>query len=180
MASRDSLVGRLATGVSVILGAVLIASVTVVFWPRVAQAIGLKASSAAAPPAYRTGDRIDVPEAWYHNAAGAPTLVIFGREACGACQQAQPFLKDLVSHAVAGRVHVMFAGSQDASQDDARFAKSLGLADESIVTAPEGLRVRLTPTLVLVSANGAVIGAWEGVGQDARRLEISRAIARVH
>ena len=180
MANRDALVGRLAAAVTVLLAAALVGMITVVFWPRVTQGFGIKPSTAAAAPAYRTGDRVDVPAAWYRNAAAAPTLVIFGREACGACQQAQPFLKDLVANAQVGHVRVIFAGGKDAGADDARFAKSLGVSDEHIVTAPAGLRVRLTPTLVIVSASGRVVNAWEGVGDAVKRAEISRAIARAH
>jgi hypothetical protein len=180
MANRDSLVGRLAAAISVLLAAGLVATITVVFWPRVTQALGIKATAAKAAPAYRTGDRVDVPAAWYRNAAAMPTLVIFGREACGACQQAQAFLKDLVANAQVAHLRVVFAGSKDAAADDARFAKSLGVSADGIVTAPAGLRVHLTPTLVLVSPGGRVINAWEGVGETTKRAEIARAVARAH
>lgn len=180
MPNTDSMLGRLAAAVSVLLGAALVATVTLIAWPRVAHALGIKVAAAAPAPAYRTGDRIDVPATWYRNAAAEPTLVIFGREACGACQQAQPFLKDLVANAGIAHVRVVFAGRQETRDDDARFAKSLGVEEHAIVTAAKSLRVRVTPTLVLVSTSGRVLGAWEGVGDTTGRAEIARAVARAH
>ena len=63
---------------------------------------------------------------------------------------------------------------QDA--DDTAFAKSLGITSDRIVVAGPGLRVRATPTLVLVNQNGTVIEAWEGAGPPERQSAIVKAI----
>ena len=77
---------------SIVLAVVLCTSLGVVFWPRVATALGVK--PAPPPPAYAAGERVDVPAAWY--ARRPKTLIVFARASCGACQKAQPFLKTLV------------------------------------------------------------------------------------
>ena len=39
---------------------------------------------------------------------------------------------------------------------------------------PAGLRVRATPTLVLVNREGTILHAWEGVGPDRQAADRSR------
>jgi hypothetical protein len=155
------------------LGLVLMVATTATYiaWPRVAGAIGLK--PAAPPPAYAAGDRFDGPAAWYE---GAPrTLVIFARASCAACEKAQPFLKTLVAGLGDGAVAVM-AHPPGAPQEDAQFASSLGVADSRIVLVGPDLRVRSTPTLVLVDRTGVILHAWEGVGPKENQDRIAQAV----
>ncbi len=68
--------------VAATLGLVLMVAATAGYigWPRVANAIGLK--PAPLPPAYASGQKVDVPAAWYNSSP--KTLIIFGRaELCG-------------------------------------------------------------------------------------------------
>lgn len=159
--------------VAATLGLVLMVAATAGYigWPRVASAIGMK--PAPPPPAYAAGQQVDVPAAWYDSSA--KTLIIFGREGCVACQKAQPFLKGLVTR-LNGRAAAVFAGPSGADAQDTAFAKSLGITGDRIVVAGPGLRVRATPTLVLVNKNGTVLEAWEGAGPPEKQSSILKAI----
>lgn len=157
------------------LAVMLCTSLGVVFWPRVAAALGIEAAPAAPAPAYVAGDRVDVPPAWYTR--HPKTLVVFARAACGACQNAQPYLKTLAASVMAAGGGVAIAGHRESPADDASFARSLGVPEDAIVVFPAGLRVRVTPTLILVSRDGTILHAWEGVGPDAKQQSITAAIA---
>ena len=155
------------------LGLVLMVAATAVYvgWPRVANALGVKPS--VPPPAYAAGERVDVPVSWYDSRP--KTLIIFGRASCVACEKAQPFLKGLVTR-LNGRAAAVFAHPAGADADDAAFGRSLGIANDRIVTVQTGLRVRATPTILLVNQNGTVLEAWEGAGPPERQSSILKTI----
>lgn len=169
----DRFLNRFSVTASIVLAVMLCTTLGVVFWPRVAAALGVKPAPPAA--AYVAGDRVDVPAAWYTR--HPKTLVVFARAACGACQNAQPLLKTLAASVIAGGGGVTIAGHRESPADDASFARSLGVPEEAIVVFPAGLRVRVTPTLILVSRDGTILHAWEGVGPDAKQQSITAAIA---
>lgn len=174
MTFSDRLVGRLSVTASLVLAVTLCASISVVLWPRMANALGVR--PAAPPPAYVAGDRIDVPAAWYSPAP--KTLILFARASCGACQNAQPFLKTLVSDVTELGGAVVVAGHRETPKEDGAFARSLGLSDSAFVVFPQGLRVRVTPTLVIVDRSGAILQAWEAVGPPERQQQIAAAVQR--
>lgn len=171
MPSRDRVVSHASLAASVILITALTATIGVVAWPRVAAALGV--ASSKDEPAYRTGQRFDAPPSWYDQAPR--TLVIFARASCGACEKAQPFLAELVRH-LQGRSAVMMAGPSATRDDDRRYAEGLGLTAQNIAVVPDGLRVRATPTLVLVNQQGEILEAWEGVGTAGDQAAIVKAI----
>jgi len=169
--SSDRTVDRFS--VAATLGLVLMVAATAGYigWPRVANALGLKPE--VPPPAYAAGQRVDVPAAWYDSSP--KTLIIFGRASCVACQKAQPFLKGLVAR-LNGRAPAFLAHLPGADADDVAFANSLGITGDRIVVVGPDLRVRATPTIVLVNQNGTVIDAWEGAGPPERQSSIIKAI----
>jgi thioredoxin-related protein len=167
----DRLISRTAIVANATLALVLGATLLTVAWPRVANAIGIRPQ--AAPPAYRAGDQIDVPADWYH--ASDRTLVLFARASCGACQQAHPFLQKLVA-SLKDRSMVVMASTLQERDDDLRYGRALGIDDPFNHVTPAGLRVRATPTLVLIDRGGRILGAWEGVGPPDRQIEIEKAI----
>ena len=144
-----------------------------VAWPRLRHTLGVRPAAAAAAAAYRTGQVVDVPADWYQSSPY--TVVLFARAACGPCQTAQPFFKQLVTD-LKGRAAVVLVGGDDDREGDVGYGRSLGLKDTGIQMAPEGLKVRATPTLVLVNQRGEILGAWEGVGTATRQTTIAKAI----
>jgi len=149
----------------------LAATLLYIGWPRVSSYFG--ATPTAAPAVYAAGDRVDVPAAWY---AQAPhTLIVFARASCTACERAQPFLKSVVAR-MDGKGAAVMAHPAGAPADDQTFARSLGVADDHIFLTTPGLRVRATPTMVLVDRQGKVLGAWEGAGKPERQAAILKAV----
>ena len=144
-----------------------------VAWPRVASAIGIR-WAAPKSAAYRVNDRIDVPPDWYQSSGY--TLVLFARSSCSACQAAHPFLQKLVG-SLEGKAVVAMASTELERDDDLRYGRSLGIDDAVNRVTPGSLRVRATPTLVLVNREGKILGAWEGVGPPERQTQIEHAIA---
>jgi hypothetical protein len=173
--SIDRVFGGAALGVSVALALVLVVTLAAVAWPRVAGGTG--ATSATPPePAYRAGGTIDTPREWH--AGSARTLVVIARSDCGACQQARPYLAELVAEAQA-RGGVVLASPGLDRQAEVAFGREIGLPEEAVkAIPPAGLRATVVPTLVLVDRQGRILGAWEGV-PPARQPEIRKAIRAV-
>ena len=172
--TNDRALNRLSVVAS--LGLVLMVGVTTSYiaWPRVASALGIKPTPPPPPPpAYIAGQGIDVPAAWY--SSSPRTLVLFARENCGACQKAQPFLKTLVA-GLKDKASVVMAHPAGTDVEDVAFAKGLGLADANIHAVTSNLRVKATPTLVLVNQQGEILAAWEGAGKADKQGEITSTI----
>ena len=164
---------RIATATSIGLGLLLTITVMTVAWPRVTSALGIERTAPAPTTAYEAGTIIDTPDAWHRDAPY--TLVLFARSSCGACQTASPYLKTLVGR-VRAKGAVVLAGSEQARDEDAAYARGLGLTGAEFRVTPAGLRVRATPTLVLVNREGRILGTWEGVGKEDRQASITQAI----
>ena len=166
----DRTVNRLSVVASLGLVGMVVATAMYIGWPRVAGAIGMKPAPPA--PAYSAGQKIDVPAEWY---SGSPkTLLIFARATCGACQKAQPFIKGLVGRLNGRAAAVMAHPAGD--PDDLKYAESIGVTESNIVVVRPGLRVRSTPTIVLLNENGTVLDAWEGAGPPEKQASIVKAI----
>jgi hypothetical protein len=169
-ARTERLVGKSASLTNAGLVLILLVTTMMVAWPRVTSALGMKH---APEPAYKTGQTIDAPLEWY---AGADrTLVVFARASCGACQNAQPFLKQLVAD-LGSKSAVVLGSNGKEPAEEVIYGRALGLPEAAVKVVPAGLRVRSTPTLVLVDRQGQVLGAWEGVGPEKKQKEIRAAI----
>jgi len=170
----DQFVGRTAAITNAGLVLILLVTAMTVAWPRVTNALGMRPKPAQL--AYRTGQTIDTPADWYQTSPY--TLVVFARASCGACQQAQPFLKQLVSDLGAkGSVVLGSTGKEPA--EELGYGRTIGLDDTAVKVAPEGLRVRYTPTLVLVDQQGNVLASWEGVGPSTKQAQIVKTIQSI-
>ncbi len=171
---RERLVHRAATAGTVVLLVLLTATTAAIFKPRLTTALGI---TPPPPPAvYPAGAIVDVPAAWY---ADAPhTLVVFARESCAACQKAAPFLTTLVARARGSRVAVVFAAAGPDVPENRAFAAALGVPESAFHVSPR-VRARATPTLVLVTQQGVVVDAWEGVGPEAKQALIAASVDRV-
>jgi thiol-disulfide isomerase/thioredoxin len=162
---------RGALAMSVAIAASFVATATIVVWPRVSRTVGLK--PAPPPPAYRVGQTIDTPREWAQ--ATPVTLVLFAQSSCGACQKAEPFFKDLFAD-LKGKAAVVLTSHGPQRADELAYGRALGLDDEAIKETPKGLRVKATPTLVLVDRNGRILDTWEGVGPASQQKQIREKI----
>jgi hypothetical protein len=167
----DRIFGSAALLVSVTLALVLVVTIGALAWPRLGGAIGARAK--APEPAYRAGLTIDTPTEWYVHSSR--TLVIIARSECGACQQARPFLSQLVGD-VADRAAVVLVSPGADPVMEARFGAEIGLDAASVKQVPPaGLRATRVPTIVLVDRTGRILAAWEGA-PPARHTEIRQSI----
>ena len=167
----DRVVRRASAAVSAGLALMVVATAGYIVWPQIAAKIGVRAAPAPAP--YMAGQQVDVPAAWY---ADAPhTLILFARASCAACEKAQPFLKEFVG-LMNGHGAAMMTHPEGPAGDDEKFANGLGISDDHVMVTPPGLRVRFTPTIVLVDRQGRIVDAWEGAGKIDTRLAIRAAI----
>jgi hypothetical protein len=159
----DRLISRAAGILSVFLVVLFLGTVGALAWPRVSNALGLKSKP---EPAYKAGDVVDVPREWYSGASH--TLIILARADCGACVNAKPFFKSLVSRVqAAGNARVVLGGVSAEQRPDVAYAKAIGLdAGMARTTKPKQLRLKSVPTLLLVSVDGRITGAWDSLGPD--------------
>ena len=167
----NGLVHRLATWTNVVLIILFLVTVGLVLYPTMAGAVATSAPPAA--PAYEAGSTIDTPAEWHEGSAF--TLVLFAQAACGACQRARPFLKEIVDEFGADVPVVLVSPGADLGAEN-RFAESIGLPAATVRRAPSAVRARVTPTLVLVDRAGKVIQAWEGVPPD-RQASIRQTVS---
>jgi hypothetical protein len=169
----EQLVRRASVAVSAGLVAMVVATAGYIVWPQIASKMGIHAATAPDPAPYVTGQTVDVPAAWY---ADTPhTLIVFARASCAACEKAQPFLKEIVG-LMSGHGAVVMAHPAGAPEADQKFASGLGITGDHVMVATPGLRVRATPTVVLVDRQGRIVDAWEGAGKIDTRLAIRAAI----
>jgi thiol-disulfide isomerase/thioredoxin len=159
-ADVNGLVNKLTTWTNIVLLAVAALTIGLVLYPSMAGAV---ASPAPPPAAYQVGATIDTPADWHQGSAF--TLVLFAQSSCGACQRAQPFLKQVVEE-FGDRAPLVLVSPGPDRAAEVRFGESLGLNDGMIHAAPAGIRARVTPTLVLVDRSGTVLHVWEGVPPD--------------
>ena len=103
------------------------------------------------------------------------TLVLFAQSSCGACQKAEPFFKDLFAD-LKGKASVVLTSHGPERADELAYGHALGLDDEAIKETPKGLRVKATPTLVLVDRDGKILDTWEGVGPASQQKQIREKI----
>ena len=170
VSDSDKAVNRLSIVATLGLVGMVVATAMYIGWPRVANALGL--GPAPPPPAYVAGQQVDVPAHWYNGAD--KTLLIFAKASCKACEKAQPFIKGLVGR-VNGRAAAVMA-HPPGDPADLKFAQSLGITEDYVVTVGKGLRVKATPTILLLNKNGTVLDAWEGVGPPEKQSTIVKAL----
>ncbi|HUL74442.1 MAG TPA: hypothetical protein VLT86_15145 [Vicinamibacterales bacterium] len=170
----DRFVGRTAAITNAGLVLILLVTAMTVAWPRVTSALGMRPKPVEL--AYRAGQTIDTPADWYQ--ASPYTLVVFARASCGACQQAEPFLKRLVTELSAKSAIVLGATGKE-PDEELGYGRAIGLDDAAVKVVPAGLRVRATPTLVLVDRQGQILASWEGVGPETKQMQIVKTIQSI-
>jgi len=165
----NGLVGKVTTWTNIVLLAVLALTIALVLYPSLAGAVS---SPAPPPPAYEVGSRVDTPGEWH--AGSDYTLLLFAQSTCGACQRAQPFLREMVEQ-FSGQVPMVMVSPGADRAAEVRFGESLGLHAGAVQAAPASVRARVTPTLLLVDRSGTVLHVWEGVPPD-RQAAIVEAL----
>jgi hypothetical protein len=132
-------------------------------------------SSSELPAIYKAGDKIA-------NAPGLRfdknnlTLVLATASTCHYCTESMEFYGKLLHAAQAKGVRVANVSLEDPDRNRQYFL-SHGIAiDMPAPMGDTGLRVRGTPTLLLVRADGTVVGAWVGKLGEPMEREVLKAI----
>ena len=153
----------------------LVATLGIVAWPRVTHALGIKPKPATMP--YIPGGHIDTPADWY----SVPTSDADRLRASGlrrVPEGAAVLSVSSSSSSPAARRWWWLAAPMLAIRTR-QFARLIGVNDAGVQTVPAGLRVRATPTLVLVDRQGRILAAWEGVGPPEKQNAIARRMDEI-
>lgn len=169
--SSEKVIGRIATIVTLACVAVVAVTAIALAKPGVRSWLGLQTGR---QPAYKVGDRIDVPSTLYRQTPY--TLLLFIRSNCGACQSAKPGMAELVARLKNMSVPTVVIASGTHADDESAYARDLGLGASQLVALDlSTLHLQVVPTLVLVNEKGEVKYAKEGVPSDADRQALAHA-----
>lgn len=170
----DAFVRRFSTIVIVVCLLVLTSTLALVVSPSLRARVGV--GSAAAPPPYAVGDRVDIESGAY--ATSPLSLVLFARSTCAACQRSSDFHKQVVA---VGRTHgvptVLVTPSTDADAERA-YAAGLGIAGAQVYQAlPGAIKLRAVPALMVVDTSGLIRHVWFGAPDTATQTTILAAVS---
>jgi hypothetical protein len=122
---------------------------------------------------YQPGDVMDALPGLDVRAAPA-TLVLFLRSTCGVCTSSMEFYRRL--QAAPRRAALVVAGIESVEVLE-KYVSGHRFAPERIVqVSPGSVRVRGTPTAVLVDSEGVVQSVWLGKIAEAREAEVLAAV----
>lgn len=105
------------------------------------------------------------------------TLLLFLKRGCHFCEDSLPFYQRLITMERGGRLaaRIVVAFPDDASAVRT-LAQSEGLNVATVAgVSPDRLRVRSTPTVILVARNGEVLKSWVGMLSPKQELEVVAA-----
>jgi hypothetical protein len=124
----------------------------------------------AAPPIYQAGEQIQVRGVDF--ATTDRTLLLVVRQGCRFCDESMPFYRKLgTDSAVTARTRIVLVAPDDESVSREELARH-GVQVAQVVTVPLGdLKVRGTPTAIIVNRTGTVqrvlTGRLDDAGQEA-------------
>ena len=131
---------------------------------------------AAASSTYAVGDALDLSEIEIPSGTEAVFLVISSR--CGYCKASLPFYSELVTKLRRDRREVsVVAMCQEPSNTCNDFLKGGGVDVDRVVDARgRAVRVRGTPTLLIVDSSGTITHIWSGRLDVPQQLEVLEAL----
>jgi hypothetical protein len=120
---------------------------------------------------YEPGDRIDTTG----TPIKGPALLIVTRSGCSFCTESLQFYGSL-----SGISMVWVAVGEDAASNR-RYLESHGLKPQTVITVEESglIKVRSTPTLILMGPSGRVVRSWVGKLSSDRESELIRMLKGV-
>jgi peroxiredoxin len=147
-------------------------------WPT-APAVVAGAPSRPAPaprPVYQPGERIEL--AGVDFTKSDKTLLLVIRSTCKYCTESMPFYKGLAGNRVL-KSNVRIVGvSPDEIPVSEAYLGQYQLKLSGVVKIPLGaLKVRGTPTAILVDRNAVIKQVWPGLLDEVRQQEVIRAIS---
>jgi Redoxin len=142
-------------------------------WPTRTQP-SAPVQSAQAHPMYAVGDA--APSVGVNYAAAGKTLLMVVRSGCSFCTESMPFYRKLKTEASAKGVKIV-ALTSDPLSTFRPYVASQGVdADDVISIDPRALKVRATPTLLLVDSGGKITSIWMGRLKEAEENGLVAAL----
>jgi hypothetical protein len=160
---------RLVNGLFLVAALALVAVVVGQRWRPAEAAAGRYAAGDSAPAI--AGIRFDAQDR---------LLLLFAHTRCRFCNESMPFYEQLGERVAAsqGAVRFVVASPEPVAELTAHL-KRHRVTPTSIVTVdPNGVRVRGTPTMVLVNRAGRVEAAWEGKLSAQQEEEVLSVLQR--
>lgn len=122
-------------------------------------------------PEISVGTKISLPEVNWGESG--QTLLLVSQTGCHFCSDSAPFYQRLVQEAkMRGNVRLVFVLPQPVAEGQ-KYLNDLGLFVTDIVQAPlRTIRVKGTPTLILVNNSGVVTDLWIGKLPPEKEAEV--------
>jgi hypothetical protein len=138
-------------------------------------AAAVRAAAPAPRPMYQPGETIAVPGVDFAKADRTLLLVI--RSTCKYCTESMPFYKDLAGdRRPAGNVRIVALSPDEIPISHAYLGTYSVKLDEVVKVPLTALKVRGTPTAILVDKVGTVLNLWPGMLDAARQQEVLVAL----
>jgi peroxiredoxin len=154
----------------------------VVYWGTPPSGVNANANAASLPkpPRYAVGDVLsEFPDLKLGTAE--QTLVLVFRSTCRFCTDSMPFYKKLAEEAAGTRGATRLVGiTTDTAETAQEYLRQHRLQLSTVVsTTPGMLRVRGTPTLLLVDRAGAIKHIWNGQLPGGAETDVLSALSPV-
>lgn len=153
--------------------AVLAASILVCIW-LAPQIRARWSSDTRRPPAYQVGDA--GPKVADYGRSHR-TIVLFVRSTCRYCTESMPFYRQLAEskQRAVGAVRFIVA-SMEPRETTSSYLGEHRVAVDDIVTVERDPKLQATPTLLVVSRESRVLGAWVGLQSASGRGDVERLL----
>lgn len=127
---------------------------------------------------YLPGERIEAIKGIEPSTA-KPTLLLVVRSTCPFCTQSMPFYRQLLDRASALHVRAV-ALVFDRQEVGEAYLETNGLSPHQTIALDGNqlVRVKATPTLILIDASGKVINSWVGKLGSQAESEVIEALRR--
>jgi hypothetical protein len=123
------------------------------------------------PPTYAVGERINLSGVDF--GASDQTLLLVVRKGCRFCDESMPFYKQLGDDAaIAKRTRLVIAAPDDETVSREELAKQAVRVDQVVKVSAGQLKIRGTPTAILVDRSGAVRQVFIGRLDEAKQQEL--------
>ena len=149
------------------------------FWPEGPTILvppGARTSPPPPPSMYQPGEKIEFPGVDF--AQSSRTVVLVVRKGCRFCDESMPFYQRLGSNAaVSSRSRIVIVAPDDEATTKEELAKYGVRVDQVVQLALSRLKVRGTPTAVVVNRSGVVERVFTGKLEEDREQQLVAALS---
>jgi thiol-disulfide isomerase/thioredoxin len=153
------------------LGVVLISLVVVIAFVRAGDRQSSVSANQPKPASERIDRRVSLPGVDWSKSE--KTLLMFLNTHCGFCKQSEPFYHRLSSQVTDHQKLRIIALFPERLEESKEYLDCAGITVDDIKqAAPDSVKIKGTPTLVLVDKNGIAKNGWIGALSPAQEAEV--------